>query len=66
MRKLTYLLLPMMLVSACVTVRDVDVICREMAGPLKDLASLEAEMTDAVAMASVIVIEKLDAGCAAR
>ena len=64
MPKLTCLLPLMMLVSACATARDADVICRETEAPAVALASLKAEMTDAVALAAVGLIEVLDAGCA--
>jgi len=63
MRNLTFLLPLMMLASACATVRDADVICRETDAPTANLAALEAEMTDGVAIAAAGLIAVLDAGC---
>lgn len=60
LRNVTLLLLTL-LVSACETTPSELVICEEAQRPIRNLASLEAEMTDAVALAADELLTVLDA-----
>lgn len=64
MRLKTAILLTLpLLASACVMQPNESALCDEATSPARSLAALEAEMTDAVALAADELITVLRAGC---